>query len=614
MLPFRYVMQSPIANKKIAPLYGILVILAFFVYWPAHLYEFINFDDPIYIINNPAIQNGLNWQSVKWAFSSFYAGNWHPLTWLSHTLDWQVYGNFAGGHHLTNLFFHIANSLLLFTFLIRATSAILPSFICAILFAIHPLHVESVVWISERKDVLCTFFVLLAFLAYLKWIKSQNKTPFILTHLLLIAALLAKPMAVTFPFLLLIIDFWPLKRFSSLTVSENIFTIFIKLLKEKSLLIALCIFSAIITFYAQQAAGAVKTIHAISIASRIINALSSYVQYIIKLIWPANLAIFYPFQHNNSLWLAIMSGVSILYFLISLKKLKNKFPFVISGFLWFLISLIPVIGLIQIGNQAYADRYMYIPAIGIYIIPAWSIEILSNKRLKKFITIALFFLLALLTIISRRQVANWSDSISIFQHALTVTKSNDTAHTYLANAYRDKGNLRLAEKHYKDALAINHKSIEALINLGVLITSSSPKAAKRIFRQVITLYPQNPEGHNNLANILKQENKLAQAISHYKIAIQLAPNYKNALFNLASTYDSIGNFDQAVKFYKQCLKQNADFAEAYNGLGIVLAKKGQIHAAIAQFNKALSIKPDNKSAQQNLIKAREVNSVYIHDE
>ncbi len=206
--------------------------------------------------------------------------------------------------------------------------------------------------------------------------------------------------------------------------------------------------------------------------------------------------------------------------------------------------------------------------------------------------------------VSRQQVTKWSDSITLFQHALAVTKHNDTAHTYLANAYRDKGKFKLAREHYKDALAINPKSIEALINLGVLTSDSNTKEAKRIFKQVITLYPQNTEGHNDLANILKQENKLGLAINHYKIALHFAPDYKNALFNLAATYDAAGSLDKAIKVYKQCLKLNSDFAEAHNGLGIVFAQKGQLRAAIAQFNKALIIKPDYQLAQQNLIQAK----------
>jgi tetratricopeptide (TPR) repeat protein len=596
---------------KIAAGYGVIAIAAVLVYWPVLSFDFINFDDPIYIVDNLNIQNGLTWASLKWAFSSFYAGNWHPLTWISHIIDWQLYGNFAGGHHGTNLIFHLANCLLLFTFLLRATATKLPSFFVAFLMAVHPVHVESVAWVSERKDVLCAFFVILALLSYLKWVRGQKKIQFALTHLLLTGALLSKPMAVTFPVLLLILDFWPLRRFSTHPGLSGT-TLIVNLLKEKTIMIGLCLVSVIITFWAQQSAGAVKPLDVISISARIENALSSYVQYIINIIWPTKLAVFYPFQDGISFWWPI-AGALFLFLpfvydrgrtAVAWRKFAVKFPFFVSGILWYIVGLVPVIGLVQVGNQARADRYMYIPAMGLYIIFAWGIENLRNVQLRKFATAVLGGLLIVLAFVARQQVVTWANSVTLFQHALAVTKNNDTAYTYLANAYQEQGEIAQAKQNYQKALEINPASIEALINFGVLSAKSSSQEAQKIFEQAVRRYPRNPEAHNNLANILKKEGELAQAIEHYKIAIQLKPNYQNALLNLASAYSALGSFDKAIQIYQQCLELTADLAEAHNGLGIALARKGQLDAAVDHFKKSLIARPGYDSAQRNLKKAQ----------
>nr|MBF0221871.1 tetratricopeptide repeat protein [Desulfobulbaceae bacterium] len=578
-----------------------MTILA--VYWPIQTYDFINFDDPIYVINNLNIQNGLNWATIQWSFSTFHAGNWHPLTWLSHALDWQLYADFAGGHHRSNLIFHVANSLLLFTVLYYATTAIWPSFLCAFLLGIHPIHVESVVWISERKDVLCLFFTLLALLSYLKWYRSNKTIYFGCTHLLLVCALLSKPMAVTFPLLLLLIDFWPLQRLSLSDTKTTRTAILIPLLKEKSLMIFLCSTSAIITFFAQQSAGAVKQISLIPLILRVENALSSYSHYLLNIFWPTKLAIFYPYQHEIPIWIPLSAAFFFFCFIVTYNKCTPKFSFINTGILWFVCTLFPVIGLIQVGNQSHADRYMYIPAIGLYICLGWIVLSIKNSILRKCITTLLCSVLIVLPFVTRKQISTWHDSVSLFSHALSVTSNNDTAHTYLANAYKEQKNAALAVDHYQKALEINPKSIEALINLGVLSAATDITEAKRVFQQVLTYYPQNPEAYNNLANILKSEGKIEAAIALYQTAIQINPNYQSALFNLAASYDTIGNLDEAHELYVRSLTLNPNFAESHNGIGIVLAKRGERIEAIYHFEKALLINPQYESARRNLQKA-----------
>ncbi|MHC4194038.1 MAG: glycosyltransferase family 39 protein [Planctomycetota bacterium] len=374
--------MDKLQNKSWVPLiYLTLVLATLAVYWQVHNYGFVNYDDPAYVSENQNIKSGITWDSIKWALTAGYAANWHPLTWLSHMLDWQLFGTDAGGHHLTNLFLHIANSLLLFTVLKRMTSALWPSAFVAALFALHPLHVESVAWITERKDVLSTFFWMLTVAAYLRYVERPSLGRYLLTLSLFALGLMAKPMLVTLPFVLLLLDHWPLGRFQLAQAVEDSdgqrlklvsvssrWKMSYRLVLEKVPFFALSAISSVVTFIVQRSAGAVTPVEKLPSHIRVINALTSYLVYIQKMIWPSRLAMFYPYPDKTRLmWQAIAFAPFFVFFSVAAIFLMHRRKYLFTGWLWYLGTLVPVIGLIQVGSQACADRYTYVPLIGLFV-------------------------------------------------------------------------------------------------------------------------------------------------------------------------------------------------------------------------------------------------------
>jgi len=561
----------------------VLVVSILTVYWQVKDHEFVNYDDNVYITDNPQVQLGFTSKAVRWAFTTTQAGNWHPLTWLSHMMDCRLFGLNPGGHHLTSLFLHLINSILLFLALRWATSTIWPSALVASLFAIHPLHVESVAWVAERKDVLSTFFSFSTILAYVNYAKRPRKRNYLLVLFLFALGLTAKPMLVTLPFVLLLLDYWPLNRLQlrreygsaenetgkSLDPGREKLPP-LKLIGEKLPMFILSGVSCVITLWAQEKAGAMSGLDIVPFKWRIANALVSCVSYIGKMIWPQRLALFYPHPENSlPIWQAVLAGFFLVIVSIIVIRLAPRYKYGLVGWLWYLGTLVPVIGLVQVGEQAMADRYTYVPLIGLFIIIAWGLADLGdeNRRRRNLLTVSVISLLLLLAICSWKQARLWKNSLGVFQHALKVTTNNYVAHYTLGNALALQGNLVGAMVHYNEALRIK---------------------------------PNHAEVHNNLGNALALQGKLAEAVAHYKESLRISSRQGNTHRNLGVALDRQGKYEEAMRHYLEALRLNPQDAQSHNNIGVTLAEQGKLEKAIGHFSKAVRINPNFTEAQRNL--------------
>jgi Flp pilus assembly protein TadD len=488
---------------------------------------FVNYDDPDYITGNAHVTGGLTWANIAWAFQSGHAANWHPLTWISHMMDCQLFGLNPAGHHLTNLLFHIANTLLLFVLLEKLTGAIWRSFFVAALFAWHPLHVESVAWASERKDVLSAFFWMLALLAYsqfsnLSKVQSpKSKIFYVLAIFLFACGLMSKPMVVTLPFVLLLLDFWPIQRFNDSTIQ--------RLLLEKIPFFALSLASSLITYRAQS--GALWSSTALSFNFRLANALMSYTRYISKIFWPADLALIYPYPHY---WpLTGVLGVAALLALLSVIFVlqAKRFPYLPVGWFWFLGTLIPAIGLVQVGVQSMADRYTYLPSIGIFIIAVWGANDLLNSRPQK-IKIAAIAGAAILTgclVCTSIQLNYWRNSVALFAHTVQVTTDNYAAEDCLGKSLENIGKNDDAEKFYAEAVRIEPDYPMAQFDLGMIqIENGKLDDASNHLATAVQISPHNPVMQFDFGIFLAQHGRPGEAAAHFKAALADKPDFAEA--------------------------------------------------------------------------------------
>jgi hypothetical protein len=466
-------------NKKFKYLIIVFLIVASFIaFGRIGANDFISFDDDQYVTENNHIKSGINLESIKWAFTSSHAANWHPLSWLSHMLDWQLFGANASGHHLVSLLLHIGCALLLFLFLSKTTGFLWPSAFVAALFALHPLRVESVAWASERKDVLSLFFGLASLYAYACYVESSRLSKYFISLMFFALSLMAKPMLVTLPFVLLLLDYWPLCRFPKACEQElspvsnesglvkkkvkqrradsikeikmsvppgNRAKRIRSLLWEKAPFIFLTLLSCIVTIWAQNKGGAIASLEKLPFLERILNAIVSYIAYLMKIFWPVNLAIFYPYEQFLQPWQVFGAASIIIAISIAVIYAIKKAPFLFVGWFWYLGTLVPVIGLMQVGRQAMADRYTYLPSIGIAIMLTWSIVYLLPKvKPLRIIIIPAALILAALTFLTWQQCGYWKNSIILYDHVLKVTKKNDLAHCNLANELVKQKNVKEA--------------------------------------------------------------------------------------------------------------------------------------------------------------------------
>ncbi len=584
------------------------IIATLVIYWPVKDYEFINYDDDAYIYENTYVLDGLNYNSIKWSFTTTHVCNWHPITWISHILDTQLYGMNAGGHHLTNVFFHLLNTLLLFFFFRKITGALWKSGFVAALFALHPLHVESVAWVAERKDVLSTFFWMLTLWSYACYVEHRSLKMYLTVLLFFILGLMSKPMVVTLPFVLILLDYWPLNRFGRRATNPPIFQASnpsIYLIIEKIPFFVFAAVSSIITYLVQQNCGAVNALDDWPLYVRITSAFVAYIGYIGKMIWPFHLAIFYPHPGALPMFQAAVACVLLLSISVVAVRTAKLYPYCVVGWLWYLGTLVPVIGLVKVGSQAMADRYTYIPIIGLFIIIAWGVpDLVARFRYSKVglaITAAIFILS--LMVVAWFQAQHWQDSIALFKHAIQVTEHNDLAHFNLGNALMAKGKIDEAVDHYYKAIYIKPDDPLTYTNLGIaLFAKGKTDEAVNKYTKALQIDFNLPEAHNSMGNALYAQGKFKKAMDSYAEALRIKPDSFQAHNNLGLVLYATGNVDKAIFHYTEALRIKPDYAETYNNLGAALIKKGMIDKAVVIFEEALRIDPGNTISRNNLNK------------
>jgi protein O-mannosyl-transferase len=577
-----------------------LVMLA--AYWPVLQNDFVNYDDNEYVTENIHVLHGLNWPDAKWAFTTGQTGSFVPLTWLSHQLDYQLYDGSAGGHHLTNLVLHIVNALLLFLLIWRMTRAMWPSIFVAAVFAIHPLHVESVAWISERKDVLSGLFFMLTLHAYVTYAAKPRLLPYTLALLLFILGLLSKPMLVTLPCVLLLLDYWPLQRMSFGSEPEAKRT-FHRLVLEKIPFAMMAGVWSILTFIIQRKVGAVADTAKVGIGLRIENTLTSYAAYLWKTFWPQDLAVFYPYPSALP-WRIVALSTALLVLVSGLCLARRKSsPYLFVGWLWYLGMLVPVIGLLQAGAQARADRYTYLPQIGLCLALGWGMAELTKSWPYRRYVLAATALIALAMLMGRTwdQTKIWRDSESLWTHAVAVTSNNDTAHNNLGIVLSRKGDVDQALLHFEKVREIKPNRRKLNYNMAVaLVQKGKIDDAIANYQRELEIQPEFAEAHNNLGILLAQKGRTDEAIAHLQKALEIEPRYPKLHYNLAHVLLQKGQIDDAIIHYQKELQLQPNETEALNDLGIAFSQKGRVNDAIVQWQKTLEIQPDNLNAQSNL--------------
>lgn len=653
----------PGGRRCIRLLISVFLALAILgIYRQVNEFEFVSFDDPMYVQENVHVHGGITRDSIIWAFSTTYAGNWHPLTWISHMADVEIFGMNPGMHHMTNVFFHIANSIVLFLLFAGMTGSTWRSAFAAALFALHPLHVESVAWISERKDVLSAFFGLLSLLCYAWYTRRPGVVRYIPVLLLFVLSLLAKPMFVTLPFVLLLFDFWPLRRFpvAGHPAPESgkgsggdggrlsrAFPLY--LIAEKVPLFALSALSSIVTFYAQHKGGAVSTLELLPLWERAGNAAVSYASYLGKMLWPAHLAVFYPYPAGLGVFKAAAAAAMLAAITVLCIHGMRRFSYMIVGWLFYLGTLVPVIGIVQVGSQAMADRYTYVPLIGIFIMTAWGItDLLQGSALKRHVLVgASASAIALCSFSAYTQAGFWKDSMTLFSHALDVTEGNYLAHDSLGGALQKQGDFDRAISHYRQAISLKPGYRLALNNLGSALYAKGRTAeAISQYRKTLRMYPEYAGAHYNLGVALSACNRTEEAIRHYREAIRLDPDNAEARNNLGFILAGQGNCREAVSLYREALRIKPGFTKASMNLGSALAclgeldealrvvreahemtrgeqaialrlaslyvQKGELDAAAGQYRQVLSQDPDNTDALFGLAVVHSKRGEYGH--
>ncbi len=574
-----------------------LAAITFAVFGQTVHHEFVNYDDNRYVYENPVVQKGLTWEGFRWALTYGQIGHWHPLTWLSHMLDCQLYGLQAGGHHLTNILLHTATAILLFLVLRRMTGFLWRSAFVAAVFAIHPLRVESVAWISERKDVLSAFFFMLTLGAYVRYVR---RPPSVVRYgavvLLYALGLLSKNMLVTMPFVLLLLDYWPLNRLSGFSPR-----VLLRRVAEKIPLLVLAVGSCVATALSPEKVSAEYTL---SFGLRSENAVVSCVTYLWQMIHPAGLACLYPNPTNYLPFWQVAGALGLLLAISGAAwAFRQTHPGLVVGWLWYLGMMIPVIGMVQISYYAHADRYTYLPQIGLYLLLTWAAaELCAGWRHRRVMLggCATVILVALI-FCARAQTAYWRNSELLWTHTLACTSDNFIAQNNLGNALVQEGAVDEAIAHFQKALQIKPDYAEAHNNLGnALLQKGSVNEAMVHYQKALQIQPDYADAHYNLGNALLQRGAVAEAIVHFQKALQIQPDYAKAHNNLGNALLQKGAVDEAIAHYQKALQIQPDYADAHYNLGYALVQKGKVDEAISHFQRALQIKPDFAEAHYDL--------------
>lgn len=558
-----------------------LLVATLAVYWPVKNQEFILFDDDRFVTENHHVREGVTMAGIAWAFTDCRQdGMWIPLTWLSLMVDSQLYDQYAGGYKITNLLFHLANTLLLFMLLKRMTGKIWSSAFVAALFALHPLHVESVAWVTERKDVLSALFWLLTMWAYLAYATQPSTKRYLLVTLALTLGLMAKPMLVTLPFALLLLDYWPLHRLQipgTFSGSEPLHHAPmegmrpvppLKLVQEKLPLMFIAVTISIITFLAQDKIGAVKSVGGAPVGERIANSLVNYVIYLRQMIWPHPLGVLYP-HHPVPPWQVAGAGLLLVTVSMLVLRAHRRHPYLPVGWFWYLGTLLPMSGLVTVGMVTRADRFTYVPSIGLLIIIAWGLpELLSGWRQRRLaLSLAAGVCLAVAAMVCRVQVQLWENSATLFEHTIHITDNNSVLNNNLGLYFLDQGETDKASTHFQEALRIE---------------------------------PAYAEAHNNLGFALSKNGRSAEAMHQYGEAIRLDPNFASPHYNLGDAFVQLGKLPEAIGEYEQALRLNPGYGAAHIGMGIALAQQGEIKGATDHFAEAIRLEPDNADVHFNL--------------
>ena len=536
-----------------------LLVAVLIVYAPALTLGFVNFDDPQYVLDNPHVRSGVTWNGIVWAATATYAGNWHPVTWVSHMTDVQLYGVSPRGHHATSVVLHVLNTLLLFGLFSRMTAQPLRSAVVAGLFGVHPLHVESVAWVAERKDVLSGFFAMLTLWAYVRYVDTGSRTRYGLVALFFVLGLASKPMLVTLPFVLLLLDVWPLARPRE----------FRALVLEKVPLFVCALASAGVTYLAQQSAGAVRAFETLPAGRRLVNAILTYLSYIGQMIWPVNLAPLYPYAPGESVLQVAVAALTLIGLTVLALRAPTRYAYATVGWLWYLGMLVPVIGLIQVGSQPMADRYTYLPLIGLFIAIVWGLpDLLQRAPARRHVlTAAATAVTVVSMVLARQQVAVWANSVDLWEHTLQVTHDNYRAHNNLAHALVAAGKSQEAFSHYEAALRINPDSVEA---------------------------------HTGIGAILVPAGRLDEAIAHYRQALRVNPTDAITLANLGGALAEQGQVAEAETHLRAAVAAAPDLPQARSYLGVTLAKQGRTSEAIEHLARMTELQPDDVVARRHL--------------
>jgi protein O-mannosyl-transferase len=611
---------------------ALLFVATLVLYWPLLHAEFIHLDDPVYVRLNPFLKHGLTGNGVLWAFQTTRGANWHPLTWLSHMLDVKWFGFEPGGHHLTNILLHAASTLVLFFLIKRLTADVWRSAMVAALFAFHPLHVESVAWISERKDVLSTFFGFLSLWAYACYARNvnglglshtgagtgtsegresnssithhasrithHNSFFYLLSLALFACSLMSKAMLVTLPFLLLLLDYWPLRRFDPEPGLKRIWL----LTREKLPFFGLSAAISVVTLLAQSGAGAVASLQDTPFRARLTNAVIAGYFYLRKTLWPRDLAVFYPYQERWAAGTIVVALLCLAGMFIAAFLLAQRQRWLTVGWLWFVGTLVPVIGLVQVGSQSMADRYTYVPSIGLFILLVWACsEVLRNR-----IVLGAFAFVVVTACLSLtcRQVSYWRNTEALARHAINTTKGNYVAHSMLGSAFLEKGLLEEAKTEFVSALDINSGYATPVYGLGkVLIKQGKDDEAIDLFRQRLEFSPNDPVAHHFLASLLQRQKKLDEAVTHLEKAVEADPGDLEALNDLADLLVTRGEAGAAFARSKAALRLDPHSPDAHVNAGGALLLKGQLQEALPHYEAALRSNPGFGDAHLNYGKA-----------
>lgn len=577
-----------------------MVALVMIAYLPLHSAAFINFDDPEYVLRNPHVNTGVSLRNVSWAFARSHSANWHPLTWISHMIDCQVYGLRPGGHHLTSIIMHIVNSLLLLWLLRAMTGTFWRSAAVALLFALHPLHVESVAWISERKDVLSTLFMLAATVAYVNYCRSARAVALCGSLVLYACALMSKPMPVTLPVLLLLLDYWPLRRITGWTgCGEFPRKKPGRLIAEKVPFFILAFASGLLTIWAQNHDAAIKSIDLIPITVRLATAVISYGVYVFQMFWPVKLAVFYPYPHPILVEHVIAAAVFVAAMTTAAFLLARKAAWFSAGWFWYIISLLPVIGLVQVGLQARADRYTYVPFIGLFIIVVWGgYAITARIRWNAWIRgIAGVLVIAALTLCTRKQTGYWHDSIGLFSQTLQVTGDNVMAHNIVGVSLNAQGDYDLAAAHFASVLQKHPANRIALINLGCAFDEKGmSERAIPLFRAVLSQHPRDADALADLGIAFLHLGRLDSATFYSRATLEADPSRAGAEYNLGLSLHAQNQRDSALVHYRRALRKDPEYWQAAMNEGLTLREMGNFQDAVDAFSRVLAIVPDNLKA------------------